>query len=124
MLASEYAQRPVELVYDRRQSPRIELEAPALVDAYHVWRKCSVRSVSTTGISVQTDLELAVGARADLYFEIPRAVAVEVQGEVVRRREGELAFRFVDLPPDLAEAIAVYVQSHASEKLPAPAVVC
>jgi hypothetical protein len=124
MLASDFTQRPTELVYDRRQSPRIALEAPALVDAFHTWRKCAVRSVSTTGISVLVDLELAVGSRADIYFEIPRALAVEVHAEVVRRNEGELAFRFLDLSADAAEAIAMYVQSHSSEDALAHSGVC
>ncbi len=124
MLASDFTQRPAELVYDRRQSPRITLEAPALVDAFHAWRKCAVRSVSTTGISVLVDLDLAVGSRADIYFEIPRALAVEVHAEVVRQSDGELAFRFLDLPADAAEAIAMYVQSHTSEEPAADSVVC
>lgn len=124
MLASDFSHRPVELVYDRRQSPRISLDAPALVDAFHAWRKCAVRSVSTTGISLIVDLPLAVGARADIYFEIPRALAVEVHAEVVRCSDGELAFRFLDLKPDAAEAIAMYVHSHPSEAEPKYAVVC
>jgi len=124
MLASDFPHRPAELLYDRRRSPRIVLEAPALVDAFHTWRKCAVRSVSTTGISVQIDLELEVGARADIYFEIPRALAVEVHAEVVRRGEGELAFRFLDLSAEAAEAIAMYVQLHASEERPPQSVIC
>jgi hypothetical protein len=124
MLASDLTHRLAELVYDRRQSPRIVLEAPALVDAFHTWRKCAVQSVSTTGISVQTDLNLPVGARADIYFEIPRAVAVEVHAEVVRRTEGVLAFRFLDLPAEVAEAIAMVVHAQRSDEQPSPAVIC
>jgi hypothetical protein len=124
MLASELTQRRTELLYDRRQSPRVGLDAPALVDAFHAWRKCTVQSVSTTGVRVRVDLDLAVGARADIYFEIPRAVAVEVHAEVVRQGDGELAFRFLDLTSEAAEAIAGYVRSHPSEGLPDFAVVC
>ena len=95
-----------------------------MVDAFHAWRKCAVRSVSTTGICVAIDLPLAIGARADIYFEIPRALAVEVHAEVVRCGDGELAFRFLDLSPDAAESIAMYVQSHSQEAAPSYAVVC
>jgi hypothetical protein len=124
MLASDFTHRPAELLYDRRRSPRIALEAPALVDAFHTWRKCVVRSLSTTGISVLVDLELEVGARADIYFEIPRALAVEVHAEVVRRSDGELAFRFLDLPADAVEAIAIYVASHSGEEPAAHSAIC
>ena len=124
MLASDFTQRPVELVYDRRQSPRIALDAPALVDAFHSWRKCAVRSVSTTGVSLLVDLKLEVGARADIYFEIPRALAVEVHAEVVRQSDNELAFRFLDLPPASVEAIAMYVHAHTTEAPTEEALIC
>ena len=124
MLASDLPQRPAELVYDRRKSPRIALDAPALVDAFHTWRKCAVRSVSTTGVCLAVDLKLEVGTRADIYFEIPRAVAVEVHAEVVRQSDNELAFRFLDLPPDSAQAIATYVLAHTSEEPLEEALIC
>jgi hypothetical protein len=124
MLASDFPQQPPELVYDRRQSPRFSLDAPALIDAFHTWRKCAVRSVSTSGISLLVDLKLEIGARADIYFEIPRAVAVEVHAEVVRQADGEIGFRFLDLCDEAAEAIADYVHSHTSQPPAEEAVYC
>ncbi len=124
MLTPELPQRPAELVYDRRTSARIALDAPALIDAFHAWRKCSVKSVSSTGVSVDTDWKLEIGTRVDVYFEIPRAVAVEAHAEVVRSAEHELAFRFIDLPADVASAVESYVRLNLSDSLPSFAVVC
>ena len=124
MLAAEGTPRSAELVYDRRTSPRVVLEAPALIDAYHGWRKCSVKSVSAAGICVMTEWALPVGARVDVYFEIPRALAVESQAEVVRQGDGELAFRFIALDEDARSALQAFVESHADVPLPSQVVVC
>jgi hypothetical protein len=124
MLNHDLPQRPAELVYDRRTSARIALEAPALVDAFHAWRKCSVKSVSSSGLCVDTDWQLPIGTHVDVYFEIPRAMAVEARAEVVRRGDRELAFRFVELPLEVAAEVERYVRNHLSDSLPSLRVIC
>jgi hypothetical protein len=124
MLTSELPRRLAQLVYDRRSSARIALEAPALIDAFHAWRKCSIKSVSSSGLSVDTEWKLEVGTHVDIYFEIPRAMAVEARAEVVRQGDGELGFRFVDLPTDVESAVESYVRMNLSESMPSRVVVC
>jgi hypothetical protein len=117
MLAPDTSASSAELIYDRRQYPRVKLEAPAIVDAFHSWQKCTLKSVSTKGFSLATDLKLPLGTRVEVYFELPTTVAVETQAELVRISHGDLGFRFVELGAALQDSLEAYVATAVAEGL-------
>ncbi len=83
----------------------------AIVDALHTWQKCSLVDVSATGFSLSSTWQLPIGTKVLIYFELPRAVAVDTEAEVVRMSSTgeELGFRFTNLPRDVAIALERFV---------------
>ena len=118
MLAPQAPIPHTELVYDRREYQRVKLEAPAIVDAFHTWQKCTLRSVSTRGFSLASDLRLPLGTRVEVYFELPTTLAVETQAELVRISQGDLGFRFVELGNVLHDSLEAYVAMVLAESSP------
>ena len=108
-MASQQGRAPAYLVYDRRERRRVRVARHAIVDAQHTWQKCSLLNVSATGFSLSSTWHLPVGTKVLIYFELPRAVAVDTEAEVVRNSGEELGFRFPNLPADVAIALERFV---------------
>jgi len=62
-------------------------------------------NVSAGGITVQTELDLAVGEEVDLYFELPIGYAVETRATVIRREGDKIALSFRELPKESLVAL-------------------
>jgi hypothetical protein len=107
----------VELVYDRRKQRRVPVTRHAIVDAMHTWQKCSLLNVSATGFSLSSTWQLPLGSKVLIYFELPRAVAVDTEAELVRvgGAGDELGFRFLNLPIDVAVALERFVEQSLNE---------
>ena len=121
----------VELVYDRRKRRRAPVSRHAIVDAMHTWQKCSLLDVSATGFSLSSSWRLPIGSKVLIYFELPRAVAVDTEAELVRvgGAGDELGFRFLGLPFDVALALERFVEqtlndAPESASSPDPSVWC
>jgi hypothetical protein len=110
-MASHLARSPAYLVYDRRERRRVRVARHAIVDALHTWQKCSLLNVSATGFSLSSSWRLPIGSKVLIYFELPRAVAVDTEAEVVRVNASgdELGFRFTNLPAEIAIALERFV---------------
>jgi hypothetical protein len=108
---------PAELVYDRRERRRVQVARQAIVDALHTWQKCSLLNVSATGFSLSSTWRLPIGSKVLIYFELPRAVAVDTEAELVRVGGcgDELGFRFLNLPFDIAVALERFVEQALDE---------
>jgi hypothetical protein len=83
----------------------------------HTWQKCSLLDVSATGFSLSSTWRLPIGSKVLIYFELPRAVAVDTEAEVVRvgGSGDELGFRFLNLPIDVAIALERFVERSLNE---------
>jgi hypothetical protein len=101
-----------ELVYDRRERRRVRVARHAIVDAHHTWQKCSLLDLSATGFSLSTTWRLPLGTKVLIYFELPSAVAVDTEAELVRvgHNGEELGFRFSNLPFDVKIALERFVE--------------
>ncbi len=93
---------------DRRERPRAGLRAPVLVDLVSRWEQAVCHDVSPDGIGVELTDPLPLGARVEIYFELPTWHAVEAQAEVVRSHDGITGLRFLDLDAATARALAAY----------------
>jgi hypothetical protein len=93
---------------ERRIHPRARLEVPAMLDARSSHHTGRCRDVSAGGVAISTNAALPVGTIVEVYFELPNGIAVEGGAEVVRSGDVELAFRFVELPPDSRMALRGY----------------
>ena len=65
-----------------------------------------------TGFSLSSSWRLPIGSKVLIYFELPRAVAVDTEAELVRvgGAGDELGFRFLGLPFDVALALERFVE--------------
>ena len=81
---------------DRRVHRRARLDRPVLLETSSKTTTARGFDVSGGGISLRTDLPMAVGERVSLYFELPIGFCVEVHGEVLRQDGGLVALRFVE----------------------------
>jgi hypothetical protein len=76
---------------DRRERPRVALRAPVLVDLTSRWEQAVCHDVSLDGVGVELTDPLPLGARVEIYFELPTWHAIETQAEVVRNHAGSRA---------------------------------
>ncbi|HTG80955.1 MAG TPA: PilZ domain-containing protein [Geobacteraceae bacterium] len=81
---------------------------------------CTSRDISTSGILIETDRELAKGDRVTFTFFLPGASQVVAEGEMVRTEEkgdGALHYgiRFVDIKEETRQAIERFVDSLSRE---------
>lgn len=108
-----------ELIYDRRERPRVKVTRQAIVDALHTWQKCSLLDVSSTGFSLSTAWRLPIGTKVLIYFELPRSLAVDTEAELVRigKSGDELGFRYVNLPVETAIALERFVDQMLDDPL-------
>jgi len=93
---------------DRRERPRVALRAPVLVDLTSRWEQAVCHDVSLDGVGVELTDPLPLGARVEIYFELPTWHAIETQAEVVRNHGGITGLRFLDLDAATARALAAY----------------
>jgi hypothetical protein len=93
---------------DRRGHLRVPLASPVLLDLTASWEQARGHDLSPGGLAVELPRPLPVGAKVDLYFELPTLEAVEATAEVVRSQSGITALRFVALAPTEVAAIVTY----------------
>jgi c-di-GMP-binding flagellar brake protein YcgR len=92
-------------IHERREHKRAEFAAPALLDAARSWHKGLCENISLGGVKVRTDAGLDIGTEVEVYFELPRGVAIETRARVVRTADGELGLAFVGLDGEAAGAL-------------------
>lgn len=93
---------------ERRASPRVPLDVPALLDSERSRHSGRCRDVSAHGVAVAVDALVPVGTEFDLYFELPSGLAVEVRAVVVRAFGTTLALRFLDVDPRTHVALRAF----------------
>ncbi len=93
---------------ERRAFRRVELRAPAMLDAASSYHSGQCENVSAGGVVVHTDAGLEVGTQVELYFELPNGIAVEANAEVVRRDGSHIALKFVELEHELVVALRAF----------------
>lgn len=98
----------VTRVTDRRRARRARLDGPALIDAASSWQAGRCCNVSTSGLAVETEQDLALGSTVEVYFELPSGVAVETRARVVRSDNGVLGLAFEELERQTALAVRAH----------------
>lgn len=98
-------QPPSPQLVERRAHRRAPLDRPVLVETASRTSTGRALNVSGGGLALRVELDLAVGERVNVYFELPIGFGVQTDAEVLRR-EGALAvLRFVDTPREAELAI-------------------
>lgn len=95
---------------DRRSHKRALLDRPVMLETEAPSRPGRAVNVSAGGIAVQTELDLAIGERVDLYFELPIGYAVEARATVVRVVDGVAALRFEELSHEAQVALRSFTR--------------
>jgi uncharacterized protein (TIGR02266 family) len=98
---------------DRRQSPRVPVSI--WVEEYKgedLYLQ-QAGNLSVGGVFFERTIPHPIGTRVRLRFQLPGRVApIEAAGEVVSTRQESgmgAGIRFVDLPPEIEQAIQAYV---------------
>ena len=93
---------------ERRAHRRAALDRPVFVETSN--RTLTARSVNVSGggLALRTDIELVVGERVSLYFELPIGFGVETDAVVIRREGVDTVVRFVDGPREAMLAIRAF----------------
>lgn len=106
---------------DRRTTHRAAIEIPAVLRVGDRRVTCTVRDLSTTGISLTTGERLAPGIVVRVAFRLPNArVPVEVSGSLVRqsgsRAESTVGLRLVEPDAETMRTIKTFVSRNRSDR--------
>jgi PilZ domain len=99
-----------------RRTPRADLALDVQFGTHEAAAKAwtQTRDVSAGGVSLVSDLKLAVGTSLDLKLNVPGMAAVQVHGKVAWTRDGVLGIAFLDLSPETQESLKSLVASNES----------
>ena len=106
------------LGYLERDGARAGVRSPVAFRTDGQFGIGEIRDISQSGIFIESDDSVPVGAEVELRFELPDSAAsnVNVTGEVVRQVPGDdertpgIGIRILDLEPLVLERIQVYVE--------------
>ncbi|MFO0549545.1 MAG: PilZ domain-containing protein [Polyangiaceae bacterium] len=105
------ASQPIFSGAERRAFRRAPLDRPVHLETQA--RTATARSVDVGGggISLRTDLSLALGEHVSVYFELPIGYGVETSAVVVRRESGLFALQFESPPYEAVVAVRSFCRA-------------
>jgi len=88
-----------------------------MIDAEAASRPGRALDVSRGGISIESELELAVGERVEVYFELPIGYAIEARAVVTRAERNLIALQFVEMDHEAEIALRSFCRISGLHKL-------
>lgn len=92
-----------------RSTPRVPTYLPARCRRNEEEWRASILSLSENGCLMRSPVDLLLGARLTLAFELPRSGRIEVEGDVAYQLVPDVGIVFHAAPPRVREAILRYV---------------
>ncbi|MBK9000850.1 MAG: PilZ domain-containing protein [Myxococcales bacterium] len=102
---------------ERRTDRRAKLDRPVMIDTEAASRPGRALDVSRGGISIESELELAVGEVVQVYFELPIGYAVEARATVTRCEKNQIALRFVEMDHEAEVALRSFCRISGLHRL-------
>lgn len=98
------------------RSKRVLLQVSVLSRKQDLEFSCLSHDISSTGILVETENELALGSRVFCHFTLPDVIHVEAEGEIIRCMHEEggrnlYGVKFIHMPLSYRKAIDEYIDS-------------
>lgn len=102
---------------ERRADRRAKLDRPVMIDTEAASRPGRALEVSRGGISIESELELAVGETVQVYFELPIGYAVEARARVTRCEKNRIALTFVEMDREAEIALRSFCRISGLHRL-------